>query len=128
MKWTVGTKIGMGFGLGLAIIAIIGGVSYRSTVSLIDTADQVAHTHQVLERLAGVLSDMQDAETGQRGCIITGEDRYLEPYRSALSTVHQDIAALRELTRDNLSQQRRLDVLDPLIDGKDGKLALLQVT
>jgi len=125
MKWTVGMKIGSGFGLALVILAIIGGVSYRSTVTLTDSAERVTHTHEVLGKLEAVLSDMSDAQNGTRGYTITGEERFLEPYNAALSMVHQDLSALRELTPD-VNQQRRLDVLQPLIDGKDGLLVHLQ--
>jgi methyl-accepting chemotaxis protein len=128
MKWNVGMKIGTGFGLALAILVAIGAASYRSTAKLTDTAEWVAHTHQVLEKLEAVLSGMKDAETGQRGYIITGEERYLEPFRAAQGTINQKIKALRELTKDNVNQQRRLDTLEPLIDGKEGKFAELQET
>jgi methyl-accepting chemotaxis protein len=128
MRWTVGTKIGAGFGLALAILVVIGGVSYRSTAKLTETAELVAHSHQVLENLEVVVSDMKDAETGQRGYIITGEERYLEPFRAALGVTNQDLKALRTLTMDNNNQQRRLDVLEPLISGKEGKFAELQET
>jgi methyl-accepting chemotaxis protein len=128
MRWTVGTKIGAGFALALAILVAIGGVSYRNTGALTDTAELVAHTHQVLESLEALLSDMQDAETGQRGYLLTGDDKYLEPFRAAEGTSRQDIKALKDLTRDNVRQQRRLDILESLIDGKEGKFAELQET
>jgi methyl-accepting chemotaxis protein len=127
-RWTVGMKIGAGFGLALAILMVIGGVSYRNTVTLTETAGLVAHTHQVLEHLESALSAMKDAETGQRGFIITGAERYLEPFRAAQGAINQDIKALRDLTRDNVNQLRRLDSLESLINGKDGKLAELQET
>jgi methyl-accepting chemotaxis protein len=128
MRSTVGTKIGAGFGLALVILVVIGGVSYRSTAKLTETAELVAHSHQVLANLEVVVSDMKDAETGQRGYLLTGEERYLEPFRAALAVTNQDLKALRNLTRDNNSQQRRLDILEPLIDGKEGKFAELQET
>jgi methyl-accepting chemotaxis protein len=128
MRWHVGAKIGAGFGLALAILVVIGSVSYQSTARLTDAAALGAHTHQVLEALEAVLSDMKDAETGQRGFIITGEGRYLEPFRAAQRAINQDIKTLRDLTRDNVNQQRRLDVLEPLINGKEGKFAELQET
>jgi methyl-accepting chemotaxis protein len=121
-------KIGSGFALALAILAIIGGVTYRGTVTLTDTAEWVTHTHDVLEKLEAVLSDMKDVESGTRGYIITGEEKYLEPYRAALEMIHQHMSALRQLTRDNVNQQRRLDVLEPLIDGPEGKLAVARET
>jgi methyl-accepting chemotaxis protein len=128
MKWNVGTKIGAGFGLALVILAVIGGICYQSTATLTDTAALVTHTHQVLEKLEAVLSDMKDAETGQRGYIITGEDKYLEPFRAAQRAINQDVKTLRDLTKDNVNQQRRLDILEPLINGKEGKFAVLQET
>ena len=76
MKWSVGTKIGGGFALALAILVVIGAVAYRSSTRLIETAERVAHTHIVLEDLQGLLSDLKDAETGERGYIITGEEAY----------------------------------------------------
>ncbi len=126
MKWNVGTKIGAGFGLALAILLAIGIVAYQSSVKQTDTAGWVDHTHLVLQNLEGVLSGMKDAETGQRGFVITGEERYLEPYSGAQAAVGQRVKTLRELTSDNLNQQHRLDVLEPLINGKEGKFAELQ--
>jgi len=128
MKWNVGMKIGAGYGLALAILVAIGAASYQSTTKLTETAEWVAHTHQVLEKLETVLSGMKDAETGQRGYIITGEERYLEPFRAAQETINQKVKTLRDLTRDNANQQRRLDILEPLIFGKEGKFAELLET
>jgi methyl-accepting chemotaxis protein len=128
LKWDVGTKIGMGFGLALVIFLFVGAISYRSTAQLTETAALVAHTHRVLETLEAVLSDMKDAETGQRGYLLTGQERYLEPFRAARATTQQDLKTLRELTADNVNQQQRLDLLDPLVEGREGKFAELQAT
>ena len=114
----MGTKIGAGFAAALAAVLVIGTVSFRSLGKLTETADWVEHTHKVLEGLEGVLSDLKDAETGQRGFLLTGEDHYLEPYTSGTTAVHQKIATLRDLTKDNPHQQRRLDALEPLIESK----------
>lgn len=120
-KWNVGMKIGTGFALALAILLAIGTVSYRNTVKLTETADWVTHTHQVLEALSSVGSLMKDAETGQRGYVITGKDEYLEPFRAAQAAIEPKLRSLRGLTKDNPDQQRRLDQLEPLIIGRDGK-------
>jgi methyl-accepting chemotaxis protein len=128
MKWNVGMKIGSGFALALAILVIIGAVAYHSIGKLTDTARWVDHTQQVLVTLENVLSTMKDAETGQRGYLLTGEDKYLEPFHVAQGAIDGEMKALRELTKDNLNQQRRIDVLEPLIRSKDGKLAELLET
>jgi hypothetical protein len=76
MKWSIGTKIGSGFGLALAVLMVVSAVSYNSTTKLIDSAEWVRHTHEVINGLDEVVSAFKDAETGQRGYIITGEARY----------------------------------------------------
>src|SRR5450759_3484050 len=115
MKWSVGTKIGAGYALALIILVVLGVVSYRNTTGLIEAAQMKVHTYQVLENLKGVLSTLKDAETGQRGYIITGEDRYLEPYQAGMSAVNQTMQHLRGLTADNPNQQQRIEALEPLI-------------
>jgi methyl-accepting chemotaxis protein len=115
---TIGKKIRVGFALTLAIFLVVGFLSFRSTLKLVDTVDWVAHTHQVLEKLQTLLSLMKDAETGQRGYVITGEKNYLEPYAASLKEIHSTFVTLKDLTRDNAQQQGRLDKLRPLIDAK----------
>ena len=122
MKWSVGTRIGAGYALALAVLVILGVVSYRTTIGFVAASARTVHSHDVLEKLANLLSDLQDAETGQRGFVITGEDPYLEPYRSGIANVSQTLQALRALTADNPNQQQRLERLQPLVAGKLAEL------
>src|SRR6185503_16836217 len=84
MKWNVGTKIGVGFGLALLVFVIVATVSYRSTTQLIAASDLRKHTYDVLAILHETFSALQDMQIGQRGYILTGEESYLEPYQAAL--------------------------------------------
>jgi methyl-accepting chemotaxis protein len=118
MNWTIKKKLFSAFGLALVIMLVIGGVSYRSTGKLVQTAGWVSHTYAVLEQLSLVQSGLKDAETGQRGFLITGEERYLEPYNTSRQKVNGAIGSLRKLTSDNPKQQARLDKIEPLIDAK----------
>ncbi len=122
MKISVGTKIGAGFGLSLIILLIIGISSYGSFTRTNDSVQLRIHTYKVLQDLEGLLSSLKDAETGQRGFIITGEKKYLDPFNSAVAVVNQQIKDLRDLTSDNQNQQRRLDNLEPLITKKFNEL------
>src|SRR5258708_5469406 len=115
MKWSIGSKIGSGFGLALAVLMVVGAVSYNSTTKLIDSAEWVRHTHEVLNGADNTLSSLKDAETGQRGYLITGEESYLEPYQGSRELVDQELKRLRELTSDNPVQQTRLNALEPLV-------------
>jgi methyl-accepting chemotaxis protein len=123
MKWTVGARIGAGFTLVSGILLLVGIISYRSTAKMTETTDWVTHTYKVLEKLDGMMQGFVDAETGLRGYVITGQENYLEPYRSGIAVIGEDIKAVRYLTQDNPIQQRRLDVLEPMVQQQ---LMLLQ--
>ncbi len=116
--WTFGKKIAAGFGVSFLLLAVIGFVAYRSIDTLARTSVMVTHTHDVLNQLSFLLGRMTDAETGQRGFVITGDDAFLEPYRGASDDVTRTIADLRSLTSDNPAQQRRLDQAEQLIAAK----------
>ncbi|MEI9850838.1 MAG: CHASE3 domain-containing protein [Sphingomonas sp.] len=107
------------------VLLIVAAVGYRSTATLIDNNERVSHTHQVRRELADLLSTVKDAETGQRGFLLTGNDNYLAPYERATGQSHAAFEDVRKLTVDNPEQQRRLQTLSPLIDAK---LAELQQT
>jgi len=118
LKWNIGTRLSTGFGLVLLILIVIGAVSYQSTNELMENASWVEHTHKVLADLEDVLGKLTDAETGQRGFLLTAENEYLEPYNAAVGVLRQDISDLKELTKDNPNQQRRLSKIDVLVTEK----------
>ncbi|MDZ8228245.1 response regulator [Nostoc sp. ChiVER01] len=111
----IGTKIGISFALSLATLTTIGLISYQSTNELIETSAKESHTYQVLSQLEDLNLQLTNAETGQRGYIITGERRYLEPYNAAIEVLNQKVKELQRLTADNPNQQNRLDTLQPLL-------------
>jgi len=121
-NWTFGRKIAGGFALALVLLIAIGAVSYRSFAKLAATADWVTHTHQVLEHISGLYGQLKDAETGQRGYLVTGDETYLEPYQTGSATVSNVVKELRKLTADNPNEQKRLDAAEPLIAAKLAEL------
>ena len=72
------------------------------------------HTLEVIDRLQGVLSTLKDAETGQRGFLLTGDEGYLEPYNEAQESLQREIAALQALTVDNPAHQERVALIGSL--------------
>jgi CHASE3 domain sensor protein len=112
MKWTIEKKIMAGAGLVLAILLINALVSYRATRRLIDNERLVTRTHEVLTELEDVMSTMDDAETGERGYLLTGEKSYLEPYQSAVGVIHARVEKLEQLTSDNLYLQAHMPALE----------------
>jgi methyl-accepting chemotaxis protein len=121
-NWTVGKRLAIGFGLAGLTLLVIAFVSYRNINSLIANDGWVEHSHQVRIDLAGLMSELKDAETGQRGYLLTGTDSYLEPYATALREIRNTLAEAVSLTADNPHQQRRLAALSPLIDSKLAEL------
>lgn len=116
--WTFGKKVAAGFTLAFVLLAMIGLVAYRSIETLTANSHRVAHSHAVSEHIATLLSQMKDAETGQRGFVITGQEPFLDPYSKALAAIPQTIKDLRELTVDDANQQKRLDEAERLIATK----------
>jgi CHASE3 domain sensor protein len=119
----IGTRILAGYGLALVVVGIVGVVAYRGTTELVDSADLVTHSHKVKEAVFEVRSSLKDAETGQRGFLLTGEERYLEPYHEGVKAIDRYLQEARELTVDNPNQQKRLNALQPQITAKLAELA-----
>jgi signal transduction histidine kinase len=107
----------------LAAFAAVGSLSYIAIGNLLDDENWVIHTYTVIDKLDLLLVTMVNAETGQRGYIITGELDYLGPYNSAISSINNQISDLRQLTSDNPVQQSNIDMLAPLVKERMGQLA-----
>jgi CHASE3 domain sensor protein len=69
-----------------------------------------------------LFSEIQDAETGQRGFLLTADPTYFNPFNEAKRQIPATKDQLRLLTRDNAEHQTRLDKLYPLIDQKLAEL------
>ncbi len=121
MNRNTGTST-IGFALTLTLLVVSAGLSYWNTRQLVDADRLVDHTHRVISLLEAVLSTLKDAETGQRGFIITQEDLYLQPYHEAVARVHDELDGLKELTSDNAGQHERLALLEEKVAAKLGEL------
>ncbi|HEX3849360.1 MAG TPA: CHASE3 domain-containing protein [Polyangiaceae bacterium] len=118
INWTFGRKLALGFAIAVLTLVVIGFSGYRSTEHLIENDRWVTHTHEVRTKLADLLSLLKDAETGQRGFVITSDESFLDPYSRALPEIARTVSEVRSLTADNETQQRRLSALQLLVDGK----------
>jgi methyl-accepting chemotaxis protein len=119
----LGLVIRSGFA-GILLVTIAVGVTNKFiTDQLIDAKEWVVHTYEVLGDLEKLRSLLTDAETGQRGFLLTQQDSYLEPYTQALQDIDTTIEALGQQIADNPEQVSRLDELDSVIDRKLAELA-----
>ncbi len=104
------------------VIVAVGGTFwlYRSQQT---STDWVNHTLRVENRLSGILSQVQAAESSQRGYMLTRKTPFLRPYEEAKANWQNDVAALRSEVIDNPTQLRALGELEGLIRSR---LDLLQ--
>ena len=79
--------------LAVALIALF---TYRSLDSREDAVERVTHTLAVQQQLEALLSSVKDAETGQRGFLLTGDERYLEPYTNARAALPGELKTLAQ--------------------------------
>ena len=91
----------------MLVVGVVVALSNVGTVYR--AAGAVAHTNEVKAQLQALLESLIDAETGERGYIITGNNSYLEPYSRGVAATTTDIEAVRRLTADNREQQIDLD-------------------
>ena len=120
-SWS-GWLLNAGFVGALAILAAAGWQSAQNLRAIAEGQNWETHTRVMVQELERLVSTLKDAEIGQRGFLLTGEERYLEPYEAALKLVQSDLASLKQLTRDNVAQQQRLTGLESLIGEKIAEL------
>jgi len=114
--------VSLGLATVLVFFLVSGGVAYLNIRTLRDDNQKIVHSHQVITTLDGMLSTMQDAETGQRGFLLTNDEHYLEPYITAIATVPSEVDELAALTSDNPRQQARIGPLKLHIAAKLAEL------
>ncbi|TKC04996.1 response regulator [Pedobacter frigoris] len=106
----------IGLGVSLLILFISSLASYLSIKNLISSADMVAHSNQVMNNLDGIISTLKDAETGQRGYLLTGENTFLEPYQGAKEKALDLLGNVAIETQDNPFQQQDTKKLQAIIE------------
>lgn len=104
------------------VVALNTWLAFRSIDVLVDSEAWVQHTLQVINQVERIMGSAKDAETGNRGYLITGVPQYLEPYTEALRVLPSDLDALGKLIADSPSQQAALLDLRAVLEQR---LALL---
>ncbi len=89
------------------VAALLGWLLYDGVARAELTTSSLRHTQDVIIEAYRVLSALQDAETGQRGYLLTGDSTYLEPFTRGMHDVDSAMTSLRRLTSDNATQGAR---------------------
>jgi PAS domain S-box-containing protein len=91
----------------------------RTTIRM---GEEIVDGETTLRHVQKILSTMQDAETGQRGFLLTGRQLYLEPYESAVEDLPADLLRLRALTVEGQVPADLSRDFQRLIEEKIGEL------
>lgn len=108
------TQTFLGFVVVFVVLTINAGIMYTSITSLTTTAVWVVHTQEVIAKLQKLQKLLIDMETGERGFLITGKEKFLEPYNKGNEGFHLTIENLISDVSDNPTQVQGLRVIATL--------------
>ncbi|MEO8534966.1 MAG: CHASE3 domain-containing protein [Flavobacterium sp.] len=103
------------FVIAVFILLFLSSIAYKHNQDLNESSKLVMHTYEINIQLERLMSAIKDAETGQRGYIITRNERFLAPYTYSRDKVNTSFITLKKLTVENAVQQRNLRNLFKLI-------------
>lgn len=115
MKSTFQRNLLVGFGLSLFLLIVSSIASYISIKNLLTSVEEVQRTDKIIQTIEGTLSTLKDAETGQRGFLLTGRETFLEPYHGAYQKAMSQLQAAKELTNADPVQQKNYADLETVI-------------
>jgi len=114
-----------GFLLAIVAVVLIALLSYSSVQTTEVSSQSLAGSIETMAQIQTTMATLIDAETGQRGYLLTGREAYLEPFLRAQSEVNTEFASLQVLTKDNPAQHSRLETLQALATEKMAEIAAM---
>ncbi|MGA2846425.1 MAG: diguanylate cyclase [Candidatus Acidiferrales bacterium] len=124
MKVALPTRVLAGFLLAVILLAFLAVYLRKRALEFRQYRDEVAQTRIEVDALHSYLTAMEDAETGQRGFLLTGNETYLAPYTVATSEIADRLARLAELTKEDPDCVLLMQQLKTLTSAKLDELAV----
>jgi signal transduction histidine kinase/CheY-like chemotaxis protein/CHASE3 domain sensor protein len=109
-------KLGAVFGIQLAVLSLGTVAVLIALVQMSEARRWTDHTHRVIEQVEAMRGEAVEQQAGLRGYIITGQQRFLEPYRYGVVEFENVAQRLRVLIRDNPAQYDRYSRVLTLMD------------
>jgi PAS domain S-box-containing protein len=97
--------------LGVAATYFLGSIAITAN-------HEVIRDHARIERLQDTLSIMKDAETGQRGYLLTADENYLAPYIRAIAEIQSNLELITQYSKGEGLSRDDVATLTRLVDGK----------
>jgi len=118
------SREGFVLALALASVLLIAFFSYRGWIAFHREAEQVRATQRISAGITALVTALTEAETGQRGFLLTGDDRYLAVYSKGSANVPALLTSLESAAQRFPDQARRIEILKPVVNEKLQELAL----
>lgn len=96
--------------------------AYRTSSEHVESVEATLSTDEFIRKLDELLSTIQDAETGQRGFLLTGQDAYLAPFREAVSKLPRHLSQIDSLAARNRISHQQIAQLRSAIQEKMAEL------
>jgi PAS domain S-box-containing protein len=106
----------------IGFVMFIGVMTYASWVGYRRSSEEQDITRRIVRATNRLLSSVKDAETGQRGFLVTGQENYLEPYYAALLRIPQELTELTTLTASRPDEVPLVEAVKPLVQDKLAEL------
>lgn len=105
------------------ILLVVSGLVFQSVTKLVNSAGWVDHTYEVIDTIHVTVTCFFEARSSERTYLAVHDKALLVPYREGLQRIYPDVAELRLLTADNMSQQKRLKMLDAAVRSEFSRMA-----
>ena len=122
-NWPTPRMLAIGYAVAIAALSVNAAFTYWNLSAVRTTWDTLQAGRDYVRGIDKALSDLKDAETGQRGYIITGDERYLEPYTKSHAGILESIERLRALAGDSAIRQGHVNAV---AEASAAKLAELE--
>ena len=104
------------------LLLFLSSIIYKNTLQVSNSTKWVVHSYKVHLALDRLMLTMKDAETGQRGFILTHDKDYLKPYLGSKIKARSTLAQLKWLSSDNTEQEKNLEKLEEMVELRFGYL------
>lgn len=110
------------FVLSVLVLVAVGLTTFWGFTRINAARSEREHSVAVRDRLTRLLVHLQDAETGQRGFLLTGRDSYLNPFTTGSRRVRGDLDTLVQITAPDSDLSGPIRALTPAIEAKLSEL------
>ena len=118
MRFTFQKQVLLGIAFSILLVILVGLTSYNALILQQQSAAWVSHTRDVIATSGAVKNLLLTAETNIRGLALTRNSKFESSYHTANEKIWNEVNVLKELVKDNISQEARLDTLSYLLSDK----------